>query len=41
MIARIWRGAVRRGDSDSYAEYMQRTGIADTRRPKETEECGC
>ena len=29
MIARIWRGAVRRGDSDSYAEYMQRTGIAD------------
>ena len=29
MIARIWRGAVRRGDSDAYAEYMQRTGIAD------------
>lgn len=29
MIARIWRGAVRSGDSDAYAEYMQRTGIAD------------
>jgi len=28
MIARIWRGAVRREDSDAYAEYMQATGIA-------------
>ena len=29
MIARIWRGAVSSGDSDTYAEYMQRTGVAD------------
>jgi heme-degrading monooxygenase HmoA len=27
MIARIWRGAVRREDGDAYAEYMQTTGI--------------
>lgn len=27
MIARIWRGAVRKQDADAYAEYMQRTGI--------------
>jgi heme-degrading monooxygenase HmoA len=34
MIARIWRGAVRREDGDSYAEYMQATGIAGyTRTP--------
>ena len=25
MIARIWRGAVRKGDADAYAEYMQAT----------------
>ena len=29
MIARNWRVAVRSGDSGAYAEYMQRTGIAD------------
>jgi len=29
MIARIWRGAVLGADSDAYAEYMQRTGVAD------------
>lgn len=29
MIARIWRGAVHSGGSDAYAEYMQRTGVAD------------
>ncbi len=28
MIARIWRGAVRRDDGDAYARYMQDTGIA-------------
>ena len=27
MIARIWRGAVRRGDADRYAEYMRGTGV--------------
>ena len=27
MIARIWRGAVRRGDADRYAEYMRETGV--------------
>ena len=29
MIARIWRGAVRREDGDAYAEYMQSTGLAE------------
>ena len=28
MIARIWKGAVRRGDGDAYAEYMRETGVA-------------
>ena len=28
MIARIWRGAVRRTDGDAYAEYMRETGLA-------------
>ena len=28
MIARIWRGAVLREDSDAYADYMQDTGVA-------------
>ncbi len=28
MIARIWRGAVRRDDGDAYAEYMDATGVA-------------
>ena len=27
MIARTWKGAVRREDGDQYAEYMRRTGI--------------
>lgn len=27
MIARIWRGAVRRDDGDDYADYMLSTGI--------------
>lgn len=34
MIARIWKGAVRREDGDAYAEYMLATGIAGyTRTP--------
>lgn len=28
MIARIWKGAVRREHGDEYAQYMQDTGIA-------------
>ena len=28
MIARIWRGAVRKDDADAYAEYMLATGVA-------------
>ena len=28
MIARIWKGAVRRRDGDAYARYMQETGVA-------------
>lgn len=28
MIARTWRGAVRSGDADAYADYMQDTGVA-------------
>ena len=28
MIARTWRGAVRREDGDAYAAYMEDTGIA-------------
>ena len=28
MIARIWRGAVRKQDGDAYARYMQSTGVA-------------
>ena len=28
MIARIWRGAVRKRDGNAYARYMQDTGVA-------------
>ena len=28
MIARIWKGAVRRSDGDAYAGYMRETGVA-------------
>ena len=28
MIARIWKGAVRKQDGDAYAEYMRQTGVA-------------
>ena len=31
MIARIWRGAVRREDADAYAEYMRGTGLREYR----------
>ena len=27
MIARTWKGAVRRADGDEYAEYMRKTGM--------------
>jgi heme-degrading monooxygenase HmoA len=29
MIARLWRGVVRKADSDAYAAYMRRTGVAE------------
>lgn len=29
MIARIWKGAVRRADGDEYAQYLRDTGLAD------------
>jgi heme-degrading monooxygenase HmoA len=32
MIARIWRGAVRKTDADEYAAYIGDTGLADYRR---------
>lgn len=28
MIARTWKGAVRREDADAYAAYMRETGVA-------------
>ena len=28
MIARIWKGAVRKDDAQAYAQYMQETGVA-------------
>jgi heme-degrading monooxygenase HmoA len=28
MIARIWKGAVRREDGDTYADYIRETGLA-------------
>lgn len=28
MIARLWTGAVRKGDGEAYAEYMRQTGVA-------------
>jgi hypothetical protein len=29
MIARLWRGVVRKADSDAYASYMRKTGVAE------------
>jgi heme-degrading monooxygenase HmoA len=31
MIARIWRGVVRRDDADAYADYIAGTGMAEYR----------
>ena len=31
MIARMWRGVVRRDDAESYADYIVRTGMAEYR----------
>lgn len=31
MVARIWRGAVRREDADEYCDYIAGTGIAEYR----------
>jgi heme-degrading monooxygenase HmoA len=31
MIARIWRGVVRREDAGEYAKYINRTGMAEYR----------
>jgi heme-degrading monooxygenase HmoA len=31
MIARIWRGVVRRDDADAYANYIAGTGMAEYR----------
>jgi heme-degrading monooxygenase HmoA len=31
LIARIWRGAVRRADADSYVDYLEGTGIPEYR----------
>ena len=29
MIARIWSGAVRTGDADTYADYIRKTGFGE------------
>ena len=29
MIARIWKGAVRRSDGDAYSRYLHETGLAE------------
>ena len=29
MIARIWKGAVRRSDGDGYSSYLRETGLAE------------
>jgi heme-degrading monooxygenase HmoA len=31
MIARMWRGVVRRDDAEAYADYIVRTGMAEYR----------
>lgn len=31
MIARVWRGAVRAGQGDAYAAYLDATGVRDIR----------
>jgi heme-degrading monooxygenase HmoA len=32
VIARIWRGAVRRSDGDAYADYIKATGFDEYKR---------
>jgi heme-degrading monooxygenase HmoA len=32
MVGRIWRGAVRPGDADEYAQYIVNTGVAGYRQ---------
>jgi heme-degrading monooxygenase HmoA len=29
LIARVWRGAVKAGDADAYADYLRDTGVAE------------
>ena len=29
MIARVWKGVVRRADADTYADYIRETGFAE------------
>jgi heme-degrading monooxygenase HmoA len=29
MIARIWKGATKAGDAESYLQYLERTGLAE------------
>jgi hypothetical protein len=41
MIARIWKGAVRKQDGDAYARYMQQTGVAGYARVLATTASGC
>ena len=41
MIARVWKGAVRRRDGDAYARYMQDTGVAGYARTPATAASGC
>ena len=41
MIARIWKGAVRRQDGDAYARYMQETGVAGYAETPATAASGC
>lgn len=34
MIARIWRGSVRKSDAAAYHDYLQKTGVKDYRACK-------
>jgi hypothetical protein len=41
MIARIWKGAVRKQDGDAYAQYMQETGVSGYAKTPATAASGC
>jgi hypothetical protein len=41
LIARIWKGAVRRADGDAYSEYMQATGVPGYASTPEISACSC